>query len=112
MNAKETLKSYVVEGIVADLFAAEQTYALLKQIGQNANVINQANFGAFFGPLQWILSNDFFLSVARLFEKPSKKYPTRSIPSVLPRTRYRAANSGDEEARRCWNEHRVPYGDA
>jgi hypothetical protein len=83
MNAKETLKSYVVEGIVADLFAAEQTYALLKQIGQNANVINQANFGAFFGPLQWILSNDFFLSVARLFEKPSKKYPTRSIPSVL-----------------------------
>ena len=118
MNAKETLKSYVVEGIVADLFAAEQTYALLKQIGQNANVINQANFGAFFGPLQWILSNDFFLSVARLFEKPSKKYPTRSIPSVLQfagkfiqRTSRRAADNRDEEARRCWNEHRIPCAD-
>ena len=32
MNAKETLESYFMEGIVADLFAAEQTYALLKQI--------------------------------------------------------------------------------
>jgi hypothetical protein len=83
MNSKETLKSYFMEGIVGDLFTAEQTYALLKQIGQNANAINQANFGALFGPLQSILSNTFFLSVAKLFEKPSKKYPTRSIPSVL-----------------------------
>ena len=83
MNAKEIVKSYFMEGIVADLFAAEQTYALLKQIGQNANAINQANFGALFGPLQSVLSNAFFLSIAKLFEKPSKKYPTRSIPSVL-----------------------------
>src|SRR5206468_12934751 len=83
MNAKETLKSYFMEGIVADLFAAEQTYALLKQIGQNANAINQANFGALFGPLQSVLSNAFFLFIAKLFEKPSKRYPARSIPSVL-----------------------------
>jgi hypothetical protein len=83
VNAKEIIKSYFMEGIVADLFGAEQTYALLKQIGQNANAINQANFGALFGPLQSVLSNAFFLSVAKLFEKPSKKYPTRSIPSVL-----------------------------
>jgi hypothetical protein len=82
MNAKETVKSYV-DGIVADLFAAEQAYALLKQIGQNANAINQANFGALFGPLQSVLSNACFLSVAKLFEKPSKNYPTRSIRSVL-----------------------------
>src|SRR5207247_6219471 len=40
-------------------------------------------FGALFGPLQSVLSNAFFLFVAKLFEKPSKKYPTRSIPSVL-----------------------------
>lgn len=83
MDAKEIVKSYFMEGIVADLFAAEQTYALLKQIGQNANAINEASFGALFGPLQSVLSNAFFLSVAKLFEKPSKKYPTRSIPSVL-----------------------------
>ena len=82
MNAKETVKSYM-DGIVADLFAAEQAYALLKQIGQNANAINQANFGALFGPLQSVLSNACFLSVAKLFEKPSKNYPTRSIRSVL-----------------------------
>jgi hypothetical protein len=83
MNAKQTLESYFMEGIVADRFAAEQTYALLKQIGQNANAINQANFGALFGPLQLVLSNACFLSVAKVFEKPSKKYATRSIPSVL-----------------------------
>ncbi|HEY9501090.1 MAG TPA: hypothetical protein VIR01_05600, partial [Pyrinomonadaceae bacterium] len=72
-----------MEGIVADLFAAEQSYALLKQIGQNAEAINQANFGALFGPLQSVLSNAFLLSVAKLFGKPNSKYPTRSIPSVL-----------------------------
>src|SRR5215211_3902225 len=83
MNAKETLRCYFMEGIVADLFAAEQTYALLKQIGQNANAINQANFGALFGPLQSVLSNTVLLSVAKVFEKPSRKYPIRSIPSVL-----------------------------
>jgi AbiU2 len=83
MGAKETLKNYLMEGIADDLFAAEQTYALLKQIGQNADGINQAKFGALFGPLQVVLSNAFFLSVAKLFEKPNRKYPTRSIPSVL-----------------------------
>src|SRR6266403_5469895 len=83
MNAKETLESYFMEGIVADLFTAEQTYALLMQIGQNANAINQANFGALFGPLQLVLSDACFLSVAKVFEKPSKKYATGSIPSVL-----------------------------
>jgi hypothetical protein len=72
-----------MEGIVADFFEAEQTYALLKQIGQNAEAINQANFGALFGPLQSVLSNAFLLSVAKLFEKPNRKYPTRSISSVL-----------------------------
>ena len=83
MAAREIVKSYLMDGIVADLFVAEQTYALLKQIGQNANAINQANFGALFAPLQSVLSNAFFLLIAKLFEKPSKKYPTRSIPSVL-----------------------------
>jgi AbiU2 len=83
MHAKERLKSYFMEGIVTDLFTAEQTYAMLKQIGQNAEAINQGNFGAVFGPLQSVLSNACLLSVAKLFEKPSKQYPTRSIPSVL-----------------------------
>jgi hypothetical protein len=83
MDAKQTLKNYFMEGIVGDLFAAEQTYALLKQIGQNAEAINQANLGALFGSLQLILSSSLFLTVAKLFEKPDKKFPNRSIPSVL-----------------------------
>jgi hypothetical protein len=83
VTAKDTLKDYITNGIVAELFTAEQTYALLKQIGQNASAINDGNFGAFFGPLQSVLSNACLLSVAKLFEKPNKKYPTRSIPSVL-----------------------------
>src|SRR5260370_9979137 len=78
---KDEIANHLRQGIEADLFTAEQTYALLKQIGQNADAINQANFGALFGPLQLVLSNAVFLSVAKLFEKP--KYPTRSIHSVL-----------------------------
>ena len=83
MGARETLRNYLMEGIVADLFTAEQTCALLKQIGQNAGPINQANFGALFGPLQSVLTHSYFLSVAKLFERPDRKYPNRSIPSVL-----------------------------
>jgi hypothetical protein len=82
VNAKETVKSYM-DGIVADLFTAEQTYALLKQIGQNADAINRENFGAFFRPLQSVLSNAVFPSVAKLFEKKNERNPNRSIPSVL-----------------------------
>ena len=94
MGAKETLRNYLMEGIAHDLFAAEQTYALLKQIGQKADGINQANFGALFGPLQSVLSNAVLLSVAKLFEKPSSKYPTRSVPSVLQLLE-RSASPGD-----------------
>ena len=52
-------------------------------IGREAVRINAATFGAFFGGLQVILGRYVILSAAQLFEKPSERHPTRSVPAVI-----------------------------
>ncbi len=76
------LDDIVGYGVVHDIFEAEETSAILMFTGQNAEAINKATFGAFFGELQRILGQTLQLSVARMFE-PQKTYPLRSIPAAL-----------------------------
>lgn len=86
MNAKEaeeTLNDYLMNGIVKELFFADQTKALTVTIGKYSNSINSNDFGDLFGSLQNILSDHQTLAVAKIYDPPSKKYPTRSIPAML-----------------------------
>jgi len=71
------------DGIISDICQADQAYALLSLIGQNAAKINAASFGGFFAPIQDVLVRDYILGITKLFDLPSKKYPTRSIPKTL-----------------------------
>lgn len=64
MNAGELLKDIVSNGIALDVFDAEEVFALDELIGENADSINEAKFGAFFGTLQRYLSRQLILSVA------------------------------------------------
>src|SRR5947207_1186645 len=70
-------------GVVHDIFQAEEATAILLFTGKNAEAINQAGFGAFFGELQRILGQTLQLAVARMYEHEGKKYPLRSIPAAL-----------------------------
>jgi len=82
MNPQEQLKDIICNGVVLDLADAEEASALEEFIGVNAEVINVAKFGAFFGTIQRFLDRQIILSVARLYEQP-KRYPIRSIPAAL-----------------------------
>ena len=79
----EELKDLITNGIIFDIFEAEQAIALEETIGINARAINDQRFGALFGSLQIILRKCFILAVTRLYEQPKPRYRIRSIPGAL-----------------------------
>ncbi len=73
-----------------DLFHADEALSLDMFVGQHADAINKAKFGAFFGSLQFILARNFVLHVARMYEEPKESnrrnpspYPIRSIRAAI-----------------------------
>ncbi|MEO6588473.1 MAG: hypothetical protein ABIP06_04005, partial [Pyrinomonadaceae bacterium] len=82
-EAEETLNDYLMNGIVKELFFADQTKALAVTIGKHSSAVNSNGFGDLFGSLQNILSDHQTLAVAKIYDPPSRKYPTRSIPAML-----------------------------
>jgi hypothetical protein len=81
-EAEKHLKDYLLHGIVAEIFWAEEAYALAEVIGQRVQAIHAARFTPLFGSLQVILSDRQTLSVTKMFDRPNR-YPTRSIPATL-----------------------------
>jgi hypothetical protein len=82
-ECEKILNDYLMNGIVKELFFADQTKALAVTIGKHSNAINYNGFGDLFGSLQNILSDHQTLAVAKIYDPPSKKYPTRSLPAML-----------------------------
>ena len=82
MSIKQALEKQK-DGIVADVFQADQAYALLKQIGECADRINHSGYGHFFAPIQDILVRDYVLAITKIFDRPDKNYPTRGIPTMI-----------------------------
>jgi hypothetical protein len=83
LSPREELEDIISNGIVLDIFEAEQALALENLIGINAAAINEQKFGSLFGSLQVILAKCFILAVNRLYEKPNPRYQIRSIPEAL-----------------------------
>ncbi len=82
-EAENRLRDYLFQGIGAEIFWADEAYALAEEIGKHADQINAAGFGRLFGSLLTILSDRQTLSVTKIFDPPSRTYPTRSIPATL-----------------------------
>lgn len=82
-EAEEKLNDCLMNGIVKELFFADQTKALTVTIGKHSSAVNYNGFGDLFGSLQNILSDHQTLAVAKIYDPPSNKYPTRSIPAML-----------------------------
>jgi hypothetical protein len=81
-EAEKHLKDYLLNGIAAEIFWADEAYALAEEISKHAQSSNATRFRSLFGSLQVIFSDRQTLSVTKLFDKP-KNYPTRSIPATL-----------------------------
>ncbi|MDX1572895.1 MAG: hypothetical protein R3341_02625 [Methylophaga sp.] len=82
MTPSEELKDIVSSGIALDLFDAEEVMALDEIVGRNADAINEASYGQFFGSLQRYINRVLILSVARIFES-NNRHKIRSIPAAL-----------------------------
>jgi len=81
-EAERHLNDYLLNGIAAEIFWAEEAYALAETIGQHSQAIHAAGFTSLFGSLQTILSDRQTLAVTKMFDRPNR-YPTRSIPATL-----------------------------
>ena len=83
--ARGDLDAAVLDGLVADIFRLERATSIFEAIGRRASDINDGvgHFGNLFGALQAALTTEAAMSVARIFDRPSKRYPTRSIRGVL-----------------------------
>jgi hypothetical protein len=83
MTPKFQLDDILSNGIQIDLYRAEQCLALREVIAEHANEINGASFGDLFGNLQRILYQFAMLSMAKVFEIQTPRYPLRSIHAAL-----------------------------
>ena len=82
-EAENILKDYLLNGIQSELFWAKEARAIAVIIGKHSQRINSTRFASLFGKLQEIFSERETLCIAKIFDRPSKKFPTRSIPSIL-----------------------------
>ena len=81
-NIEESLQDQV-NGILENIFAADEAYSLAFCIGKHADGVNKSGYGVAFRPVQEVLGQHFVLSVTKLFEQPKLKYSTRSIPATV-----------------------------
>lgn len=82
----EELNDIIKNGLVSDIFKMERAYYLHKAIGDNADILNESangNFGELFGAVQGAMESEAVLAVARVYEKPGKRHPTRCIRRAL-----------------------------
>lgn len=86
---RDKLEDIIRQGVAVDLFHADEALSLDMFVGQQANEINKATFGAFFSSLQIILTRNLILHVARLYEQP--KEPTKRNPNPYPIRSIRSA---------------------
>lgn len=77
------LRDVLVHGIVADIYLAERARALHRRVGEFADQVNGAGYGGLFEAVQNAAVSEVTLSIAKLYEAPSKRYPTRSVPAVI-----------------------------
>src|SRR5512132_4333251 len=82
-SARDRLKDIISEGVVIDIYYAEEALALYELIGRRADRINAQTYGAFFGSLQMTLLRQLILAVNRIFEPERGRYRLRSIPAAI-----------------------------
>lgn len=69
---------------ITDVIArADKALSIAETIAHSHEAINQSPYRDLFGQIQLAEVDEVVLSLGKLFDKPSKQYPTRSIRSIL-----------------------------
>ncbi len=84
--SREAIEDMVKEGLVKDIFRFERARSIQKVMYDRSDIIGSkenGNFGSTFHVLRYALTTEAILAVARIFDKPSKRYPTRCTKGLL-----------------------------
>jgi hypothetical protein len=95
MFTRNDIEDMVKEGLVKDIFKMEQSYWLLKTIGLKTEEFSSGKlkiYNEVFGVIQYALQTETILAAARIYDVPSKKYPTRCLRGIL---RFLSDNSNE-----------------
>ena len=82
-DPKAQMQDIIRKGVSIDIYNVEEMLFLNEFVGLEADAINSATFGAFFGSFQIMLRRLLVLQTARIFEQPNSRYPIRSIPVAI-----------------------------
>jgi hypothetical protein len=96
-TARDRLNDIISQGVVIDIYYAEEALALYELIGRRAEQINAQTYGALFGSLQMMLLRQLILAVSRIFECEGGRYPLRNIPAAIKILRECAEDLNVEE---------------
>lgn len=82
-EAEEKLNDYLMNGVQAELYWAEEARQVAVMIGSHSTRTNSTRFSGLFGRLQEVFSERETLAVTKMFDRLSRGYPVRSIGAVL-----------------------------
>ena len=87
------LKKLLEKGVGADVWHAEEGYAVYVELANYANQINgsDSKFSRILKYLQNKSQNDIIMAICRVFDAPSNRYPTRCFLGLVD---YLEKNSG------------------
>ncbi|HEV8159945.1 MAG TPA: hypothetical protein VGP58_13000 [Pyrinomonadaceae bacterium] len=82
-EAEEKLENYLLHGLQAELHWAKEARAVAMVVGNHSQRTNNTRFRFLFGRLQEVFSERETLSVAKIFDRPNRRNPIRSISTTL-----------------------------
>ena len=69
--------------IINEIYLSEESISIFQNIGKNSSALNNQKYQNLFGIVQNQALSGVVLSLGKLFEKQSSKYPNFSIPTAL-----------------------------
>ncbi|MEL6441317.1 MAG: hypothetical protein AAFQ80_18945 [Cyanobacteria bacterium J06621_8] len=84
MSSREELRNQLQAGLVRDIFKMERAYFLIQEISAKGSDIDKNHdYIELFQIIQNSLLTEAVMAVSRIYDKPSKKYPTNCLQSIL-----------------------------
>ena len=85
MQTRDQIRDIIENGIVKDIFLFDRSHAMIQTIKEHSNTIdnNKENFKELFLTIYSALNTEAVMAIARVYDDPSKRYPTRCLEGVL-----------------------------
>jgi len=85
MHTRDQIEDTIKNGLVKGIFLFDRSFALLEIIKKHSSTIdgNKENFKELFITIHGALTIEAALAIARIYDEPSKRYPTRCLKGVL-----------------------------